>query len=163
MRVRHRVRVVTIGIAVAWLALCPGQSPALAIPRWLWPVPTNHSLSTPYRAPASPYGPGHRGIDILVAEGTAIVSPASGTLAVAQWVVDRDVVTLRVDSDWLISFDGATGDVPVGSAVSGGQTLAHVAPTPHCSCVHVGVRFRGDYVNPMLIWGEVPRAVLLPW
>jgi hypothetical protein len=21
----------------------------------------------------------------------------------------------------------------------------------------------GEYVNPLLVWGEVPRAVLLPW
>jgi hypothetical protein len=29
--------------------------------------------------------------------------------------------------------------------------------------VHVGLRFNGEYVNPLLVWGEVPRAVLLPW
>jgi len=29
--------------------------------------------------------------------------------------------------------------------------------------VHLGLRYRGEYVNPLLTWGEVPRAVLLPW
>ena len=39
-------------------------------PRWQWPVPPPHEVIAPFDAPATPYGPGHRGIDIAVLERT---------------------------------------------------------------------------------------------
>jgi hypothetical protein len=47
--------------------------------------------------------------------------------------------------------------------VSRGSVLGRVDFGPHCRCLHVGVRWRGMYVNPLLVFGEVPRAILLPW
>lgn len=152
-----------LGTVVFVLAQCHGPAPAFALPAWQWPVPSTREVARVYRAPTSPYGSGHRGIDISAPLEAEVVAPTTGIVIVAERVVDRDVVTLRIDEDWRISFDGATSAVPVGSVVESGQTVARVSLTPHCSCVHVGLRYRGEYVNPLLIWGAVPRAVLLPW
>lgn len=99
MRARRRIVPLPLALIGLLLTQCQGPSPAVALPRWQWPVPENHSIANPYRAPLSAFGAGHRGIDVLVAGGSAIVAPTAATVAVAQRVVDRDVVTLRVDGN----------------------------------------------------------------
>ena len=42
----------------------------------------------------------------------------------------------------------------VGELAFGG----HTAP----GAVHFGVRYEGEYINPLVLLGGVPRAVLLP-
>jgi murein DD-endopeptidase MepM/ murein hydrolase activator NlpD len=56
------------------------------------------------------------------------------------------------------------GSVEVGSSVARGAPIGSVGTGGHCAdgCVHFGVRVDGVYVNPMLLLGEVPPAVLLP-
>jgi murein DD-endopeptidase MepM/ murein hydrolase activator NlpD len=120
-------------------------------------------VSRGFLAPTTEYGPGHRGIDVPAVVGEVLVAPTDVRVAFAGRVVDRDVVTLDAGGGWLATFDGATSTREVGSVVEEGAAVATVSPTPHCACVHVGLRFNGDYVNPLLTWGEVPRAVLLPW
>lgn len=145
------------------LSSCQGSAPAVAAPRWMWPVPAGHTVLRGFVAPVSDYGRGHRGIDVRAEPGTEIIAPATGRVSFAGHVVDRDVMTVTMPDDWAISFDAATASVPAGSQVNQGTVLGMVAPTPHCSCLHIGVRAHGSYVNPLLVFGEVPRAVLLPW
>jgi murein DD-endopeptidase MepM/ murein hydrolase activator NlpD len=138
--------------------------PADAAPSgWLWPLERSRHLSRTFVAPATEFGAGHRGIDLPAVVGEGLVAPTRVRVAFAGRVVDRDVVTLDAGGGWLVSFDGATSSVEVDSMVVAGAPVAVVSPTPHCACVHLGLRYRGEYVNPLLTWGEVPRAVLLPW
>ena len=130
---------------------------------WQWPLERSRQLSRAFVAPATEYGAGHRGIDLPASSGERLVAPTDVRVAFAGRVVDRDVVTLDADGGWLATFDGATSLVEVGSMVEAGEPVAVVSPTPHCVCVHVSLRYSGEYVNPLLAWGEVPRAVLLPW
>jgi murein DD-endopeptidase MepM/ murein hydrolase activator NlpD len=139
-------------------------SPADAAPSgWLWPLERSRHLGREYLAPATEFGAGHRGIDLPATMGERLVAPTDVRVAFAGRVVDRDVVTLDAGGGWLVTFDGATSSVDVDSMVVAGAPVAFVSPTPHCACVHLGLRYRGEYVNPLLVWGEVPRAVLLPW
>jgi murein DD-endopeptidase MepM/ murein hydrolase activator NlpD len=139
-------------------------SPADAAPTgWLWPLDRSRQVSRTFVAPATEFGAGHRGIDVPAVAGERLVAPADARVAFAGRVVDRDVVTLDAGDGWVVTFDGATSTLEVNSVVEAGVPVAVVSPTPHCACVHLGLRYRGEYVNPLLTWGEVPRAVLLPW
>ncbi|MCF8540874.1 MAG: M23 family metallopeptidase [Aurantimicrobium sp.] len=130
---------------------------------WQWPLERSRQVSRGFLAPATEFGAGHRGIDLPAVVGERLVAPTQVRVAFAGRVVDRDVVTLDAGGGWLATFDGATSTFEVGSVLEAGAPVAVASSTPHCACVHLGLRYRGEYVNPLLTWGEVPRAVLLPW
>lgn len=116
----------------------------------------------PFEAPATPYATGHRGIDLPATEGTPVFAPADGTVYFAGYVVDRPVLTLE-HGDYLASFEPVEATVSPGQAVVTGETVGTVGRGEHCAgCLHFGVRYRGEYVSPLLLLGGVPRAVLLP-
>ncbi len=69
----------------AVLAVClatggPASS-ARASAGWLWPVVG--PVIQGFDPPASPYGSGHRGIDIAAEVGTTVVAPAAGKVTFA--------------------------------------------------------------------------------
>jgi len=149
-------------------------SPAHGAPSgWIWPAERSRQVSRTFVAPATEFGAGHRGIDVPAAIGEVLVAPTDVRVAFAGRVVDRDVVTLDAgewgvggsqgNATWLVTLDGATATVDAGSRLPAGAPVAVVSATSHCACVHIGVRYAGEYVNPLLVWGDVPRAVLLPW
>ena len=92
------------------------------------------------------------------------MAPAGGVLTVAQTVVDRPVVTIKVDEHVLVSMEPVTASVAIGAAIAAGQPIGVVAAGGHCDgrCVHLGVRVDGEYVSPLLFLAGVPPAVLLP-
>jgi hypothetical protein len=165
---RPSSRLVWVTVVLTLTTLAHGQffdTPrAEAAPSgWQWPLERSRQVSRAFLAPATEFGAGHRGIDLPAAVGERLVAPTRVRVAFAGRVVDRDVVTLDAGGGWLATFDGATSTLETGSVLEAGATVAVVSPTPHCACVHVSLRFDGEYVNPLLAWGEVPRAVLLPW
>lgn len=132
----------------------------------LWLPPTGHALrvQAAFSLPNGPYQAGHRGIDVPAEVGAEVRAPTGGTVSFAGWVVNRPVVSIRVDEQTVISLEPVEADVVVqGDTVSRGQTIGSVSQGGHCEqgCVHLGVRVDGDYVNPMRYFR--PRPVLLPW
>ncbi|WP_261164145.1 murein hydrolase activator EnvC [Microbacterium sp. Marseille-Q6965] len=128
---------------------------------WRWPVSPVRIVS-PYVAPPHAYGAGHRGID-LAADGE-VRAPASGTVAFAGVVVDRPLLTIDHGDGLVTTLEPVTTDLSPGDAVSRGDVVGRVAVGGHtpAGAVHFGVRLQGAYVNPLLLLGGVPRAVLLP-
>lgn len=132
--------------------------------RWAWPLWGAHTLDRGFEAPESRYGAGHRGIDIPSSLDAEVRAPADGIVHFAGVVVDRPVLTLDNGDGVLSSFEAIDAHVTEGDVVSRGDVIGTIAFGPHCDadCLHVGVRVHGEYVNPMLFFGEVPFAVLLP-
>jgi murein DD-endopeptidase MepM/ murein hydrolase activator NlpD len=165
-----------LALALVALAVSPDGRPAAgasgAAPHWLWPVSPPHVVSRPFIAPATTYGAGHRGIDIRISEGagagTEVVAPAGGVVHFVGTVVDRPVLSLRHPGGLLSSFEPVESDLVVGQPVSAADVIGLVrvgAATPeHCptSCLHFGVRLRGEYVSPLNFLGGIARSVLLP-
>ncbi|HAW33196.1 MAG TPA: M23 family peptidase [Alphaproteobacteria bacterium] len=59
-----------------------------------WPVEQARMVGA-FDAPDKPWLPGHRGVDLAVVEGAAVVAPADGVVAFAGKVAGKDVVTIR--------------------------------------------------------------------
>lgn len=142
---------------------------AAARPRWAWPVPPPHPIVRPYLAPATTYGPGHRGIDVGVGVGASggagveIRAPADGVVHFVGVVVDRPVLSIRHPGGLISSYEPVTSALARGDPVARGQVIGS-ALAGHCSspCVHFGVRLEGEYISPLLFLGGVPASVLLP-
>jgi murein DD-endopeptidase MepM/ murein hydrolase activator NlpD len=117
----------------------------------------------PFVQPAHAYAAGHRGID-LSGDGDAVTAPANGVVAFVGTVVDRGVLTIDHGGGWVSSFEPVTSPLLPGAIVVRGQEVARLAAGGHATLgtLHLGVRYEGEYVNPLLLLGGVPRAVLLP-
>src|SRR5690606_14701135 len=96
-------------------------------------------------------GSGHRGIDLAAAPGATVAAPAAGTVSFTGTVVDRAVISVRVDERTVYSLEPVASDLVPGDRVASGALLGEAAVGGHCSseCVHLGVRVDGEYVNPL--------------
>lgn len=135
-----------------------------SVMRWTWPVGPPVVLVAPFRAPPTPYAAGHRGIDLAATPGGTVVAADDGVVSFAGPVVGRGVLSIDHGRGVVSSIEPVAAAVAAGDAVRAGQTVATVDAGGHChdDCVHFGVRIHGEYVSPLLMFGGVPRAVLLP-
>ncbi|MFM2352629.1 MAG: hypothetical protein RLZZ608_35 [Actinomycetota bacterium] len=148
---------------VLLLPVAVSGSVAPADPSWVWPVDGPRVVERPFLAPPTPYGVGHRGVDLAaVADGSEVLAVTSGVVHFAGIVVDRPVITIRT-GQVLATVEPVTPLVAEGDVVVAGQAIGTLEPG-HCfrPCVHLGVRLAGEYVSPLLYLGGLQRAVLLP-
>lgn len=150
------------------MVLLLSPAAASAIPgegaEWQWPVSGTREVVEAFRAPAHDYGPGHRGIDIAANVGSTLQAPADGVVAFRGVVVDRPLLTIDHGAGIVSTFEPLSSDLSPGAVVHAGDDIGAVATGGHAAAgtLHIGVRVDGVYVNPMLMFGDVPRAVLLP-
>lgn len=174
-----RAAAAAVVVAVAALVIATGPSGAAAGPAppsgsgegvadgaavWTWPIASPHPVVRAYLAPPTPYGAGHRGIDIGAVEGSSVFAPDDGVVHFAGVVVDRPVLSVEHAGGVLSSFEPVTSELHPGDAVHRGQVVGMLA-AGHCvdaGCLHLGARVDGQYVNPMIFLGGVRRAVLYP-
>jgi murein DD-endopeptidase MepM/ murein hydrolase activator NlpD len=118
-----------------------------------------------FAAPLQRWAPGHRGIDLAVDPGAAVLAPAAGTVAVAGTVVDRGVVTIVHADGRRSSLEPVSPTVVVGQRVEAGDGVGALADEPrHCAraCLHWGVRRGLDYADPLTLLPGGGPVVLLP-
>src|SRR5690606_24664148 len=117
-----------------------------------------------FRAPAHDYGAGHRGMDISAAVGAEVLAPASGVVAFRGVVVDRPLITIDHGGGVVTTFEPVDSGLSPGDVVRTGDVLGTMSVGGHAApgTLHIGVRVHGAYVDPMLLFGDPPRAVLLP-
>jgi hypothetical protein len=139
-----------------------GQPAAAAVP-WSWPV--TGAILHGFDPPDSPYGSGHRGIDIAAAVGTEVLATDDGVVSFAGLVGGRLFLTidhgggLTSTSSWLTSLL-----VRKGAHVVRGQPVAttgwgHPALlVPH---LHFSVRLDGTYVDPLVYLGSLDVSSLI--
>lgn len=151
----------------AWserLELAPSEAGPEVDPTWRWPVGGPRQVVEPFRAPAHDYGPGHRGVDIAAPAGSLVRAPADGVVAFCGTVVDRPLLTIEHAAGLVSTFEPLDSTLSPGDVVAAGDLIGTVATGGHApsGLLHVGVRWDGRYINPLPLFGEVPRAVLLP-
>jgi murein DD-endopeptidase MepM/ murein hydrolase activator NlpD len=137
---------------------------------WQWPVVG--PVIRAFDPPDSPYGSGHRGIDIAASVGTPVVAPADGTVVFAGPVGGSLFLTidhgggLESTCSWLSALSVHKGDfVTAGQAVAASGWGHPTEPMPH---LHFGVKVDDAYVDPLAylsspsIGGLIRLAPLTP-
>jgi murein DD-endopeptidase MepM/ murein hydrolase activator NlpD len=127
-----------------------------------WPVGTHPPILRGWEPPATPYGRGHRGIDLAAAPGTPVRAIATGRVSFAGRVAGKGVVAVELpgtgDPPLRTTYEPVRATVAKGEEVAAGEVVGTVEPTgSHCTrtCVHWGLR-RGDtYLDPL--------SLLPPW
>ena len=129
----------------------------------MWPV-DGFRLDRPYEAPAHAYGPGHRGIDLRPVGAPEVRAPAAGIVAFSGQVAGRGILTIDHGNGLVTTLEPIQTTLHAGDAVARGDPVGAIALGGHTAAgaVHFGVRRNGEYINPQLLLGGVPRAVLLP-
>jgi murein DD-endopeptidase MepM/ murein hydrolase activator NlpD len=153
---RKILRLVVLAVFVT--ALVPaGGSRAATSGTWTWPVAG--PIIRGFDPPASPFGSGHRGIDIAVALDTPIIAPAPGTVTFAGKVGGQLFVTidhgagLESTYSWVGSLAVRKNDV-----VTAGMTIASSGaghPGGTIASLHLGVKLHDAYVDPLAYLGPV--------
>ncbi|MFW6694277.1 murein hydrolase activator EnvC family protein [Streptomyces sp. MAR4 CNX-425] len=109
-----------------------------------------------FEPPASPYGPGHRGVDLRAGAGRPVRAAAAGRVSFAGRVAGRGV--LAVDHPGTgrpplrTTYEPVLPAVRKGARVVAGQVVGHVAGGPyHCAtvCLHWGLRRGPAYLDPL--------------
>jgi len=120
---------------------------------YAWPV--KGAVVRAFEEPQNPYGAGHRGIDIAVPFGTAMVASQDGTVSFAGWVAGSLFISIdhsdgvRTTYSWLSAVL-----VTKGGQVGRGDLIGNTGhghpnvPTPH---LHFGARVGSTYIDPMLL------------
>lgn len=177
LRLARRVLAGVLGVL---LIACVVAAPADASPRdsgeglepvagasWVWPLQP-FRLLRPFIAPPHEYGPGHRGLDLSPAAGSGdaatVRAPAAGAIAFAGQVAGRPVVTIDHGSGLVTTLEPVLTELRPGQNVAQGAPVGVLGEGGHAppGALHFGVRRNGEYINPLLLLGGVPRAVLLP-
>ena len=130
---------------------------------WQWPV-RPVLIERAFVAPAHDYAPGHRGIDLRPTLDDDVRAPADGVVAFAGSVAGRGILTIDHGGGLVTTFEPVVTELAVGAVVAQGDVVASLTGGGHSApgTVHFGVRLDGEYINPVLLLGGVPRAVLLP-
>jgi murein DD-endopeptidase MepM/ murein hydrolase activator NlpD len=121
-------------------------------------APVGGAVVRPFDPPASPYGSGHRGVDLAATPGELVRAALPGTVTFAGVVAGRAWVTVA-HGDGLRTTYGALRPVVVaGQRVVLGQPLGRATAR---GTVDWGARRDGAYVDPMALLG-IARVRLVP-
>ncbi|HSJ45294.1 MAG TPA: peptidoglycan DD-metalloendopeptidase family protein [Euzebyales bacterium] len=173
MRWRRRTRwLATLVLAVllvggpAWARPTPGR--ASGPPAW---APVRRSDAVPaavapvggrvlrhFDPPATPYGPGHRGVDLAGVRGEPVRSALAGTVTFAGHVAGVMWVTVTHDRGLSTTYGGFASSVRIGDAVALGAPLGTVTERARLDW---GARRNRGYVDPLRLLGGW-RPVLVP-
>ncbi len=144
------------------------SGPARAAGDWEWPVVG--PVIRGFDPPDSPFGSGHRGIDIAAGLGSAVRAPAAGRVSFAGSVGGRLFLTidhgggLESTYSWLDALVARRGDLVSRGQLIGRSGTGHPgAGVPH---LHLGVKLLDvyvdplDYLGPMEVWRFIRLAPL---
>ncbi|MFI6096605.1 M23 family metallopeptidase [Lentzea sp. NPDC051213] len=130
--------------------------------RFTWPLPPPHPVVRTFHAPATPFGPGHRGVDLAGAEGTPVLAAGDGVVVYAGAVAARTLVSVEHRGGLRTTYEPVAPAVAAGRPVRRGEVLGHLQPG-HCAspCLHWGVRRGAEYLDPLRLVSP-GRVRLLP-
>jgi murein DD-endopeptidase MepM/ murein hydrolase activator NlpD len=142
-----------IGAGMAAAPAAPAAPPGA----WGWPV--LGPVVREFDPPETPFGAGHRGIDIATPVGTTVLAPESGVVAFAGRVGGELFVTLDHGGGLTSTYSWlASTLVRVGDAVARGAPIAQSgrghpgSVVPH---LHFGVRRDDVYLDPLAFLGPL--------
>ena len=128
---------------------------AATCPAGRYRPPVNAPVTDGFHVDAGPYGPGNRGVDYDVANGSPVGSIGAGVVAFAGDVAGQLYVTV-LHHDGLRSSYGPLADI----AVKRGQSLAQGAAVGLSKTrLHLGVRRGRVYLDPAQLFAGPLRLI----
>ncbi|WP_218040228.1 murein hydrolase activator EnvC [Actinomadura sp. WMMB 499] len=119
---------------------------------WRWPLgPPAPQVLRGFSPPASPWGAGHRGVDLTARPGQPVRAAGPGRVSFADRLAGRGIVAIthgRLRTTYL----PVRPSVRVGVRVAAGTVIGRVEPgRSHCrtTCLHWGLRSGDTYLNPI--------------
>jgi murein DD-endopeptidase MepM/ murein hydrolase activator NlpD len=145
----------------------PGSAPAQTVPVGVWPLQPQPEVVAPFDPPTSPYGPGHRGVDLLGSPGQEVHAALPGTVTYAGRLAGRGVVVVDHGAT-RTTYQPVAASLTVGATVAAGAVLGALElPGSHCfprACLHWGWILGAEtYLDPLLLVGLGPVRLLPLW
>lgn len=133
------------------------------VPVGTWPLRPDPPVVHDFDPPASTYGAGHRGVDLLGEPGQVVRAALAGTVTYAGPLAGRGVVVVAHGST-RTTYEPVESSVEVGQDVDLGDRLGtlQVAPS-HCAprtCLHWGWIEGETYLDPLHLVGLGPVRLL---
>ena len=118
-----------------------------------WPTGAPATVVEDFDPPAVVWGRGHRGVDLVAAEGTQIRSAAAGRVAFAGMVAGRPVVSIDHADGIRTTYEPVEPAVSAGDTVAAGQVIGTLLPghrSDGVCALHWGARTGPKtYINPL--------------
>ncbi len=172
-RVRAHGRRPLVVVAVVLVALVSLARPAGAVgppvdpvPIGVWPLQPTPQVVRSFDPPDSPWGAGHRGVDLAGRVGQTVHTALPGRVSFAARLAGRGVVVVDHGST-RTTYEPVSATVRVGDAVARGQPIGTLELAgSHCfplACLHWGWRRGATYLDPLLLVGGGPIVLLPIW
>jgi murein DD-endopeptidase MepM/ murein hydrolase activator NlpD len=151
------------------VALC-WPSPAGAAetdPVGVWPLRPEPEVVADFDPPDSPWGSGHRGVDLLGTAGQVVRAALPGRVSFAGVLAGRGVVVVD-HGGTRTTYEPVDATVSLGAAVAAGDPIGRLAlPGSHClprACLHWGwIEGADTYLDPLRLVGAGPVRLLPLW
>ncbi len=155
-----------VGLVGGLVLVATAPARADTDPVGVWPLLPVPEVVHGFDPPASPYGPGHRGVDLGGRPGQAVRSALPGTVTFAGPLAGRGVVVVS-HGPTRTTYEPVAAAVGVGDAVAaGGHLGALQLPGSHCfprACLHWGWIEGETYLDPLRLVGAGPVRLLPLW
>lgn len=153
-------------LALAWFGVHTEAAQAAAHPAWGWPLAGETSVERPFAPPSTPWGAGHRGVDLLAQEGETVLAAGDGVVSYAGLLAGKGVVAVQHAGGLRTTYEPVTATVRVGEHVSQGDPLGvlargHASCRPGTTCLHWGLLRGQTYLDPLSVVTQ-GRLRLLP-
>ena len=154
-------------LLVLLLTLLAG-SPAVADddPVGVWPLRPRPEVVRAFDPPSTPYGAGHRGVDLLGRPGQPVRAALAGTVTYAGPLFGRGVVVVS-HGDTRTTYEPVAASIAVGDRVAEGGVIGRLEIVgSHCApraCLHWGWLRGETYLDPLLLVGAGPVRLLPLW
>jgi murein DD-endopeptidase MepM/ murein hydrolase activator NlpD len=166
--VRRAVLLALVAVLLTSSAPAAAESGLAPSGASLWSAPLGDPplVTRPFDPPVSPYGPGHRGVDLAGVPGGVVAAAGAGVVVFAGLVAGRPVVSVDHPGGLRTTYEPVDPAVGAGATVDQGTPLgvlvAGHAGCPVAACLHWGLRRGETYLDPLALL-RPPRIRLLPW
>ncbi len=135
-------------------------------PVGVWPLVPEPEVVEGFDPPDSPYGAGHRGVDLAGAPGQPVRTSLPGTVTYAGPLAGRGVVVVD-HGETRTTYEPVAASVSIGDVLAAGDRIGTLqVPGSHCfprACLHWGW-IRGEtYLDPLRLVGAGPVRLLPLW
>lgn len=163
-------------VVLSLVSVLPGPAPALGapgpshalgrVPVGVWPLVPEPEVVRGFEPPSSPWGAGHRGVDLLGQVGQGVRAALPGRISFAGVLAGRGVVVVDHGAT-RTTYEPVTASVAVGTPVDAGERIGALQLAgSHCfprACLHWGWIEGTTYLDPLRLVGAGPVRLLPLW